>query len=355
MTPSISRVQFITAFLSVFSLYVSAEPVEIGAADISQPQANFLLRATYAEGSGSIAYSVAGTNIAFDDGGSGELRVACRQEVGARGVIAAWLNGKPLLVETEFGEAWSPEGAPSPGERFVASREQSKDVLGMDGDFTVYARFRSEAGGRGTLISKCAAEGKWAPDAKALFLRDGHLVYDIGWLGAMVSESKVDDGDWHSVVLTVAKGIASLHLDGNEVARKIDFTRPDPEEFVFKIGAANRDFGLDFDGEIENIRFWERALDKVEIGQLSTGRAAETNTPLLNWTADPQSATDPPPTVVDGFVAHAIELIGGAERIQMMTIEPLADVSHRALIAGWDHSTLDRGATIYNSLCITCH
>ncbi|MEZ5326072.1 MAG: DUF6797 domain-containing protein [Verrucomicrobiales bacterium] len=358
MNHSHSRISIFAAILilaAAISIPASADPVEITAGADTGLHANFLLRATCAEGSQPVAFNVAGTEISFEGGGAGELRIACRQAVGERGLIAAWLNDKPLLEETEFGEAWTPEDAPSLGSRFVASKEQSKGALRMDGDFTAYARFRSD-GGRGTLFSKCAPEGKWAPDAKALFIRDGRLVYDIGWLGAMSSDAKVDDGKWHAVVLTVAKGVASLYLDGKEIARKTDFGRPDLDSFVFKIGAANSDFGLDFVGEIENVRFWERALNATEISQLSTGRAAETNTPILNWKAEQQADKDSSqPTIIDGFIAHSIKVTADAERIKKMTIEPLADVNHRALIAGWDHNALDRGATIYNNLCITCH
>jgi hypothetical protein len=44
-----------------------------------------------------------------------------------------------------------------------------------------------ESTGQGTLFSMCAPTGKWSPDAKALFIRGGRLVYDIGWLGAINS------------------------------------------------------------------------------------------------------------------------------------------------------------------------
>ena len=33
------------------------------------------------------------------------------------------------------------------------------------------------------MFSKCSPTEKWSPNAKALYIRDGRLVYDIGWLG----------------------------------------------------------------------------------------------------------------------------------------------------------------------------
>ena len=360
MVPQFSRVLLLGAtFLSSISLGAAAEPTDIkqefATDSISEPHANFLLRASYGKGTGPIGLEIGGAKITFDEEGPGELRVACQQAIGERGRIAAWLNDSVLLEESAFGDAWSPEGSPSPGERFVASQERSANELRMDGDFTAYVRFRL-ASGRGTLIAKCAPKGEWAPDAKALFVRGGRLVYDIGWHGAVSGGPKVDGGKWHHVVLTAVDGAASIHLDGKEIARRDDFSRPDRESFVFKIGAANHDFGLDFTGEVENVRFWKRALDDEEIAMLSTGRAIATNTPLLNWKRGAIAEEKPlQPKVIDGYVAHPIEITAGANRLEKFTLEPLAEVSHTTLIGEWDHNALDRGATIYNSLCITCH
>ncbi|MGK0187669.1 MAG: hypothetical protein ACI9R3_003457 [Verrucomicrobiales bacterium] len=324
----------------------------------SRARANFLLTAKIAASADvadALTLAIAGTELALSGNEAGVLRVACRQPVGERGQIAAWLNAAVLLEETAFGEASAPKNAPNSGARFVASKQQSNTSLRMNGDFTAYARFRSD-GGQGTLFSRCAREGKWAPDAKALFIRNGRLVYDIGWRGAVTGEPKVNDGDWHNVVLTVADGVARLIFDGSEIAREDDFNRPDPEDFVFKIGAANHDFGHDYVGDIDNVRFWRRSLDKEEIAQLTAGHAAETNTPLLNWKDDETPKQDSAVSkVVEGFIAHRVEVLSGKQRIEKLTVEPLAAVSHRELISSWDHNALDRGATIYNSLCITCH
>ena len=42
------------------------------------------------------------------------------------------------------------------------------------GDFTAMVAF--DATGDGTLLSKCPPAANWAPNAKALFIRDGKLV-----------------------------------------------------------------------------------------------------------------------------------------------------------------------------------
>ena len=53
--------------------------------------------------------------------------------------------------------------------------------------------------------------GEWKPDSKALFLRGGRLVYDIGWVGQMQSEQRYNDGKWHRVLLTHDDG-RSAHV-----------------------------------------------------------------------------------------------------------------------------------------------
>ncbi len=60
--------------------------------------------------------------------------------------------------------------------------------LNLSGNFTAVVKYEDRGGG--TLFSQCIPTGKWSPDAKALFIRGGRFVYDIGWLGAMNSGGK---------------------------------------------------------------------------------------------------------------------------------------------------------------------
>ncbi|MFO0961040.1 MAG: DUF6797 domain-containing protein [Isosphaeraceae bacterium] len=59
-------------------------------------------------------------------------------------------------------------------------------------DFTIAAKIRTRRGG--TLFAKTSPGKTWTPDGKALFVRDGRLVFDIGWVGAVASKGRVDDG-----------------------------------------------------------------------------------------------------------------------------------------------------------------
>ena len=53
------------------------------------------------------------------------------------------------------------------------------------GDYTIATRFQTRRGG--SLFCETTPGDRWVPDGKSLFVRDGRLVFDIGWVGAVVS------------------------------------------------------------------------------------------------------------------------------------------------------------------------
>ena len=160
------------------------------------------------------------------------------------------------------------------------------------------ADFSTEDGG--TLLSKCPPQGQWAPDAKALFLRDGHLVYDIGWVGALVSEDSFDDGEWHRVVLTGEDGFARLFVDGEEQGELDDFEAEDDGEFALKVGAANFDFAGNYTGELGRVAFFDRALDGDAALELSEGEEPGLE-PAFSWEPGEEDGlpAGPPPAAGD--------------------------------------------------------
>jgi hypothetical protein len=198
-------------------------------------------------------------------------------------------------------------------------------VFDMSEDFTIAARFRTSAGG--AIVSKCAKEGNWTPDSKTLYVRDGRLVYDIGWLGAISSKKVVNDGAWHNAVLRCAEGNAELFVDGKLEGKKADFQRKDPAGNVLKFGRAADDFGGKYKGDIAYVRIWMRALPDDEVKNLGAGKVDETNTSDVNWAS---SFEESQPGVTK-------------------------EVDHALIIRTWDQEAFDRGARVYNGFCITCH
>ncbi len=268
------------------------------------------------------------------------------------GVRSVWVGGKPILEEEAFRPSSGESTSDAPaGELWRSAPGEAGKEFDLGGEFTAAIRFRSDDGG--TLLSKCAPEGKWTPDSKALFIKGGRLVYDIGWMGAIRTKKNIEDGEWHHAVLVYRSGRAQIFVDGKLEAERSGFTAPDPGSAVMKIGSAADDFGGSYGGDIGFVRFWKRALPETEIAALGRGDEAETNTPLLNWLGA-GSEEEKAPTR-DAAPTLRFQAEGGQLKFRNVGVEPLAEVDHARLIRGWDHLSLERGARIYNGLCITCH
>ena len=213
--------------------------------------------------------------------------------------------------------------------------------LNLGADFTAVVKF--ESSGSGTLFSKCAPTGKWSPDAKALFIRDGRLVYDIGWLGALSGGGKVDDGQPHTAVLTLRDGTARLWLDGKVVAEKDKFARPDAAGHVFKVGRAASDFAGDFTkGSIASVLGWSRALPEAEVRLLFKDAGAGANSP--DFAHAPER----------GGARPVIEPAAGVS-VRAAWVQALERADHAELVAGWNDQTREEGRKIYAELCVVCH
>ncbi len=288
----------------------------------------------------SIAF---GTGLSVPlDGPAGEwqtLELANEQLATKPGLVRAWQGGKEILHKEMPSQA-----VKSPMTRFVSTVEQARRELRLDADFTLLSRFRTAAGG--TLAAMCASQEKWAPGAKALFIRDGQIVFDIGWLGELSDGPKVNDGQWHSAAVVSHGGTATLFLDGKALSSKANFTRPDAPSHVFKIGTAAPDFGGDFSGDISSLRVYRRALDAAEITLLSGAEAGKANTPDFEWKPETNTPPESP--------AMRINASPGM-RFRNAWTQPLDSTNHAALIGAWDDASLARGKEIYTQLCVICH
>lgn len=249
--------------------------------------------------------------------------IAVEYPADAAPVLRVWSDGKLVRGPEEM-----PALAKTGAQNFADAD------LDLGGDFTAMAVF--ETNGQGTLFSKCAATEKWSPDAKALFIRGGRLVYDIGWLGAMTGGPKVNDGKPHTVVLSVSSGHARLWLDGKQIAEKTNFTRPDQPEHIFKAGRAAPNFAGDLTrGNLRAVRVWKRALPAAEVALLFKNDGAGANTP--DFTHQPKAASKP---IVEGGTGW---------------VQALERSDHAAIVSDWNAQTLAEGETIYKTLCVVCH
>jgi hypothetical protein len=260
--------------------------------------------------------------IALDAKGSHDIAV----EYPAKGhpVIRVWNDGK--LVR-------GPEDAPSLALNVAQDFPDAK--LNFGADFTALATFKTLASG--LIFSKYGVEKKGNAGGKALYIREGKLVYGVDGLGEITGGPAVNDDKPHTAVVVSRGANVQLWLDGQMVAEKASFSKPDNKMFVFKIGRAARAVASDFTrGRIANVRVWSRALPDAELPLLFKADAAGANTP--DFEHSPKLAA-----------THAV-VEGGTGWVQALELS-----DHAELVGGWNAKTLEEGAAIYKSLCIVCH
>jgi len=143
------------------------------------------------------------------------------------------------------------------------------------GNYTVTAWFRTERDG--TIFAKTAAEGAWIRDGKSLFIREGRMCYDVGWVGCVTGRTPVNDGKWHHVAFCGGSP-QRIYIDGTLDASGNLSGTPEPARSVLKIGWTSTNFpGGDnrFRGQLDDLRVYARRLSDKEAHDLyQSGREA---------------------------------------------------------------------------------
>jgi putative heme-binding domain-containing protein len=141
--------------------------------------------------------------------------------------------------------------------------ERSEDFDLTREDYTIAARFQTRQGG--SLFAEAPAGEVWAPDGKALFIRNGRLVFDIGWVGAVESRQSVADGVWHDVAATFEHqtGRIRLFIDGKLDREGVLKPKKNLASRSIRIGFTAPDFPVGisyFKGRIAEVRFYRGAF-----------------------------------------------------------------------------------------------
>lgn len=145
---------------------------------------------------------------------------------------------------------------------------EADDLDLRDRDYSIVARIKTRKGG--TIFAKTANAPKWVPDGKAFFVRGGRLCFDIGWVGVVQSNRRVNDGKWHDVAMTYAAktGLVRLFVDGKEHGNKQLRPKNRVANHIARIGYTSSDFPRPqsfFDGEISEVAFYSRVLAESEL------------------------------------------------------------------------------------------
>lgn len=188
-----------------------------------------------------------------------------------------------------------------------------------DRDCTVFARIRTRQGG--TIFSKTHPEGNWVRDGKALFVRDGRLVFDIGWVGAVSSRRTIHDGQVHDVAMTYRHqdGRVRLYIDGQLDAEGRLQPKQRVEGHAVRIGFAAGNFPTDqtfFEGQIDDVAMWHRCLQGPELQQFTAGD--QPFPPIARW--KPSEAEGPTVEDITGQGHHARVLRGATTAKDTRTV-----------------------------------
>ncbi|MFT4540642.1 MAG: putative heme-binding domain-containing protein [Planctomycetota bacterium] len=164
-----------------------------------------------------------------------------------------------------------------------------RQVAGLhvsEGDFSLTARIRTQD--NGTLVALTGNQPEWLPDGLTWFVRDGRLAVDIGWVGSFVGSEQIADNDWHQVALSYrhASGEIQFHVDGRADERVGHLRRKGLlVEPVLRIGytASNFPNPSYFKGRIEDVRFFNRALDHVELRAIASDADMSDAPAVAQW------------------------------------------------------------------------
>ena len=145
---------------------------------------------------------------------------------------------------------------------------QNEQSLDMARDFTLAARIKTTDGG--TVFCQTRDQSDWEANGQTLFVRDGRLTFDIGWVGAVRGQRNVADGKWHEIAMswTAADGLVQFYVDGKPDGEPGELAVQTPlRESVNRIGFTNENFpeNSPFQGEIENVRFYQAAVSAKRI------------------------------------------------------------------------------------------
>jgi putative heme-binding domain-containing protein len=185
----------------------------------------------------------------------------------------------PSVVEFQLAEHPSEANAEKWASGQYFQRPATDLLLLSKHDFSITARIKTTEGG--TLLAVTQTEKNWVPNGRSLFIRNGHLCFDIGWLGCVESKQTINDGQWHDVALCwkYASGETKLFIDGKQAAKGVLASKETLENAVLRIGFTNDNFPgplSAFSGQMEEIRFYNKVLSREELSQrTSTGLQAQ--------------------------------------------------------------------------------
>jgi len=165
-------------------------------------------------------------------------------------------------------------GSPNPwdGRKYAQCDTTDFDFANLfTNDFSIIAQIQTDHDG--TIACWTEDSNAWVPNGQSLFIRDGRLVFDIGWVGAVTGRHRVADGQPHVVAMTWDRATAEIRLfvDGEHSGSGNLRPREPLTNPVFRIAYTAENFPADsyFQGELFELDLFDRALRDADIKRLA--------------------------------------------------------------------------------------
>jgi putative heme-binding domain-containing protein len=156
------------------------------------------------------------------------------------------------------------------GQSHLVIEPENKIEL-TDASYTIVARIKTK--NNGTIFSQSPRNGDWSHNGKTLFIRNGRLCFDIGWVGVVTGKRKINDGRWHCVAASWDRETARLNLyvDGKLDQSGTLAPKANVDDHVLRIGytAPNFPNPSGFTGKIQSVSFFASLLDDQQIANLN--------------------------------------------------------------------------------------
>ena len=135
--------------------------------------------------------------------------------------------------------------------------------------FTWMAWIRTTQGG--TILARSGPGKEWARGGKAMFVQNGRLRFDAGWVGQTGAEAPVADGKWHHVAVVANRGNIQCFVDGSlSGSGRLDVATNE-EGFPIRMGFCNDNFPKPqscFIGDLDEVQWFRYALSPEAVSQI---------------------------------------------------------------------------------------
>ncbi len=173
----------------------------------------------------------------------------------------------------------------------------SPEDFDFNADFTWSAWIKTDNSGPGVIFAKTGGPGTDDKGPKTLWVRNGVLNVDTGWVGNVEDAgNNIDDNKWHHIAVagTPKDSKVEFFVDGKSSTEGVLNLAQFPEDdwvdkifvFIGLDGRADGEFGV-YTGIIDEFSIYDRVLDEAEVNQnfkSDTGLAVDPNGKLaVTW------------------------------------------------------------------------